>query len=405
VLTGLLALATVLGGCSLSSEAEPSRALCIATDFPLVGVSGDEGKAAQNGANLAISLAKLGGGYTVAARGYDDTLNGQPSTDAASMNVIGAASQDCVLALVGPLQDALAASEMPLAANSGLPIVSPGTASPGLTRAAAAGYYGVDFAALHPVGKPNIFYRLPVPDDSQAAAAARLAVLDAQTQAYVVDDGQIYGRALATFFTQAYQALGGTVVGNASLTTTAAPAAEALAAQVRASGAQVIYYGGGATGGGAALRQALGATGPISPPLLGASGIAGDASFVRAATATAAEGTEATRAAPDAAGLTGAAADQFRASYRARFDADPTSASVLGYDAASVVISALQALITAGQRPTRETVRQRLATMTFQGLEGAISFDSNGDNVGTRAVSLYVVRGGAWVYLRPVSAG
>jgi hypothetical protein len=43
--------------------------------------------------------------------------------------------------------------------------------------------------------------------------------------------------------------------------------------------------------------------------------------------------------------------------------------------------------------------------MTFQGLEGAIAFDSNGDNSGTRAVSLYVVHGGAWVYLKPVSAG
>jgi branched-chain amino acid transport system substrate-binding protein len=247
-----------------------------------------------------------------------------------------------------------------------------------------------------------------VPDDGQAAAAARVAALDGRSQAYVVDDGQIYGRALATFFIQAYQALGGTVVGTAELTTTAPPPAAALAALVRTSGAQVIYYGGGATGGGAALCQALGTASPGGPPalpMLGASGIAGDAGFVSAATASAAEGTEATRAAPDAAGLTGANADQFRASYRARFDADPTSASVLGYDAANVVVSALQALIAAGARPTRENVRQRLATMTFQGLEGAIAFDSNGDNSGTRAVSLYVVHGGAWVYLKPVSAG
>ncbi len=161
--------------------------------------------------------------------------------------------------------------------------------------------------------------------------------------------------------------------------------------------------GGGATGGGAALRLALGPTGPGSPPMLGASGIADDAGFVRAATASAAEGTEATRAAPDVAALPGAGADQFRASYRAKFDVEPTSASVLGYDAASVVIAAVRALIAAGQRPTRENVRQRLASMTFQGLAGPIAFDANGDNVGTRSVSLYVVRGGAWVYLSPAS--
>ncbi|HEV2236297.1 MAG TPA: ABC transporter substrate-binding protein, partial [Ktedonobacterales bacterium] len=236
-LAGLLALVTMLAGCSLSSGDEPAKALCIATDLPLVGASGADGNAVRNGANLAISQAQLGGGYSVTGRSLDDTLNGLPSADAATMNVISAASVDCVLALIGPLQDTLAATEMPLAANSGLPIVSPGTASPGLTRAATAGYYGLDYAALHPASKPNIFYRLPVPDDGQAAAAARVAVLDGQTQAYVVDDGQIYGRALATFFTQAYQALGGTVVGTAELTTTDQPPALARAALVRASGA------------------------------------------------------------------------------------------------------------------------------------------------------------------------
>ena len=137
--------------------------------------------------------------------------------------------------------------------------------------------------------------------------------------------------------------------------------------------------------------------------MLGANGIAGDAGFVRAATVSAAEGTEATRAAPDPSALAGAGGDQFLASYRAKFDTEPTSASVLGYDAAGVVIAALRALIAAGQRPTREKVRQRMGAMTFHGLEGAIVFDSNGDNTGTRAVSLYVVRGGAWVYLSRAS--
>jgi hypothetical protein len=70
-----------------------------------------------------------------------------------------------------------------------------------------------------------------------------------------------------------------------------------------------------------------------------------------------------------------------------------------------VVIAALRALIAAGQRPTRELVRQRLTMLSFPGLEGTIAFDANGDNVGTRAVSLYGVRGGAWVYLSRASTG
>jgi branched-chain amino acid transport system substrate-binding protein len=402
-LAGVLALVLVLGGCSLSSSDSATKTVCIATDLPLVVTNSDDGKAAQDGANLAIGQARLGGGFTLVARNFDDSLNGQPSTDAATTNAYAITSDACVVALVGPLQDALAASEMPLVANSGLPVVSPGTASPGLTRAASATLYGFDFAALHPAQKPITFFRLPAPDDDQAAAAAREAIVNGQTKAFVVDDGGIYGRALAGFFARAYVALGGTVAGTSSLTSTAASAAQDLAAVVRASGAQVIYYGGGATGGGAALRLALGASGPGSAPMLGASGIASDASFVRQATASAAEGTEATRSAPDAASLVGEDAARFRASYRAQFDSDPTSASVLGYDAASVVIDTMQALIAAGQRPTRENVRQRLSTTTFQGLEGTISFDTYGDNVGTRSVSLYVVRGGAWVYLSRAS--
>jgi ABC-type branched-subunit amino acid transport system substrate-binding protein len=369
----------------------------------LAGASSEEGKAAQNGAILAISQTALGSGYTVGTRNYDDALNGQPSADAAAMNLNSAVSDGCVIALVGPLQDGLAAAQMPLAANSGLPVVSPGTASPGLTRAATATLYGLDYAALHPARKPVTFFRLPAADDQQAAAAARVAIVDGQTLAYVVDDGQIYGRALATFFAQAYQTLGGTVVGAASLTSAAA--ATNLANAVHGSGAQVVYYSGGATGGGAALRLALGPAGAASPAMLGASGIAGDAGFVGAATASAAEGTEATRAAPEVAALPGADADQFRMRYQAKFGSEPTSASVLGYDAASAVIAAVRALIAAGQRPTRELVRQRLTTLTFAGLEGTITFDANGDNIGTRAVSLYGVRGGAWVYLSRVSTG
>jgi branched-chain amino acid transport system substrate-binding protein len=395
----------VLGGCSLSSTPEPAQALCIATDLPLTGASSEEGKAAQNGATLAISQTTLGSGYTLGMRNYDDTLNGVPNADAAVANLYSAASDDCVVALVGPLQDGVAAAEMPLAANSGLPMVSPGTASPGLTRAGTATLYGLDFTELHPERKPLTFFRLPAADDQQAAAAARVAIVDGQSLAYVVDDGQIYGRARAAFFAQAYQMLGGTVVGTASLTSTAAPMATDLASLVRASGAQVVYYSGGATGGGAALRLALGPAGAGSPAMLGTSGIAGDAGFVRAATASAAEGTEATRAAPDVAALQGAEADQFSMRYLARFGAEPTSASALGYDAASVVLAAMRALIAAGQRPTRELVRQRLTTLSYSGLEGPIAFDRNGDNIGTRAVSLYVVRGGTWVYLSRVSTG
>ncbi len=98
------------------------------------------------------------------------------------------------------------------------------------------------------------------------------------------------------------------------------------------------------------------------------------------------------------------AAQQFTKDYKTRYGTDATSAAVYGFDAASVVVAAIGAVIDAGQTPTRENVRRQIATGAYQGLTGLLSFDANGDDVGTQLVSVYSVRNGSWVFVKRASA-
>jgi branched-chain amino acid transport system substrate-binding protein len=403
-LIAVMALATILAGCSISTDDTVSKALCVATDFPASGADGAQGKPAQNGADLAISQAKLSGGYTLVARDKDDATNGMHDEGLGAMNVTAVASDDCVLALVGPLHDSVAAAEMPIAANAGLAMISPATSNAGLTKKEAATAYGLDYAALHPAEKPLTFFRLPVPDDGQAVADAQLALDAGHKHVYIVDDAQITGKALATFFAQAFTARGGSVVGSDSLPDTAAQKLADLSGQIKAAGADVVYYSGLMSAAGAALRLAMTNAGLVNVAMIGGRGIANDPTFIEAATPAAAEGTLATLPAADLAALMSPAAQQFAKDYKARYGTDATNAAVYGFDAANVVVAAIGAVIDAGQTPTRENVRRQIATGTYQGLTGLLSFDANGDDVGTQLVSVYSVRNGSWVYVKRATA-
>ncbi|HEV7126944.1 MAG TPA: branched-chain amino acid ABC transporter substrate-binding protein [Ktedonobacterales bacterium] len=392
----------LLAGCAGGTTSANTKQLCIGTDLPTTGADGARGKPAENGARLAVDQAKLTNGYTLVLKATDDTINGRHNATQGAANINALSSDPCILAVVGPLDDDVAAATIPIAINAGLPLISPLSTTPGLTESANATADGIDFSALRPAGKPNTFFRLTAPDDVQAIAEVRLATAAGERHAYLVDDASTFGITMAAFFSQAFLAQGGVIAGHASLAATTPAALQTVVDSLRASSApDVIFYAGQSPTGGA-LRAALTASGLAALPLIGTSGIAGDPAFIQAAGAAAA-GTQATLATPDLSALTSEAASQFTTAYAGRFSGQPVAVSALAYDATQVEIAAINAVIISGNTPTRTNVLAQITRTSYAGLIGPISFDANGDNVGSRIVSVYVVQAQAWVYVKQIA--
>jgi branched-chain amino acid transport system substrate-binding protein len=377
------------------------KALCIGTDFATSGAAGAAGKLAEEGAQLAVSQAKLHNGYTVSVKAFDDATNGAPDPAHGAANLTDMVNDSCILAVVGPTNDSVAAVEIPIAANSGLALISPASTNPSLTKQPDAAMYGLTFAAIHPAGKTENYFRITTTDDVEAAVDAQLALEVALKKAYVVDDAQLYGKNIAAFFAQAFTSHGGAMSGSGSITGTDAAQLDALVARVKAANPDVVFYGG-QTAGGAALRAAMSSGGLGSIPMLGTSSIANNPIFVQSAGA-AAEGTLATVAAPDVSALTSSAAQQFARDFRAKYNSAPTAYSVTAFDGANVELAAINAVIDAGQTPTRPNVLAQIAHTSYDGLTGPITFDVNGDNASSQVISVYVVKDGAWLYVRQIA--
>jgi ABC-type branched-subunit amino acid transport system substrate-binding protein len=129
--------------------------------------------------------------------------------------------------------------------------------------------------------------------------------------------------------------------------------------------------------------------------MIGGDGIAADPGFITTAGAAAAAGTVGTVAAPDTSTLTSGAATTFKSAYTTFTASLPNNAllpySAQAYDAAQIEITAIKNVITAGKTVTRLAVRDQVASITYTGLTGTISFDANGDNAGAKVFAVYAV--------------
>jgi branched-chain amino acid transport system substrate-binding protein len=72
---------------------------------------------------------------------------------------------------------------------------------------------------------------------------------------------------------------------------------------------------------------------------------------------------------------------RFTADYRELAGTDPGPQAALAYDAANLLLSALERAIEEDGRPTREGVLAALRGQTYQGLTGSIVFDEKGERI------------------------
>lgn len=375
--------------------------LCIGTDFPLTGTDESQGIPAQNGANLAIRQHRnLGQGYTLTSCNQDDaspiTNIHDPGQGAA--NVTALVKNPKVIGIVGPGNSNVAEAEIPIVTSAGLAMVSSETTDLCLTLR----QYCAHPDQVHPPGKPNTFFRLSPNDAEQGKADADLMYKGLHMHtACVVDDGEVYGRNLATFFSSNFQANNGIILG----TRQHIAAGQTLAQLAQVAQAcvvlhpEAVFYGGVTSNGAGLLKRQLTLAG-FTGPFVAGDGITSDPLFLQTAGADA-NNTYATSLGPDPSTF---AHTSFAHDYQASYGTQPDHRSAGAYDAAMILITALQSALKTGPAnlaSLRSAVLDKVMNpdQPYHGLTGTITFDSNGDNTAKRLFTVYGIQNGRWVYL------
>jgi branched-chain amino acid transport system substrate-binding protein len=396
----LVVLSSVLVGISTRPGA---GVLCLATDFPTedryLSI-----KPLQNAVHLAVAQnLRLGNGETLQVIDYDDTSRETLDADAqiGARNVQHMVRTPCIVGMIGPENSGVAAAEMPIAANAGLVMISPGNTLSGLTVRPYAALEGWDFDQLHPKGKPLTYFRIAPNDVAQGLAAADFVFDDLGARTvYVIDDREQFGEDVVGSFTQTFEVRGGKIAGIESITSANPADVAAVATRIANTHPDAVFYSGISDGGGLLKRQLV--SQGYAGAFVGGEGIAGDPGFVEVAGGDAANGTVAINPSAYVTSSSSDAAARFIRDYQARYPGqNPGPDAAETYDATMILITAIKQLILAGQGVTRQAMIEQVRHMQYAGVIGPISFDANGD-IDHGVFSLYRVQDGAWVYFQQV---
>ncbi|WFE25235.1 branched-chain amino acid ABC transporter substrate-binding protein [Solwaraspora sp. WMMD791] len=315
--TALLALVTVLAGCSATGDDEPSPVdACgsrIAVLGPLSGDSADFGGNIYDGARLAFDqYAAAHPDCPVDLVDFDS--QGDPKQAPALAQRI--VDDPRIVGVIGPGFSGEAEAALPILDQGGVTTI---TTSATRTELSARGW--------------PTFHRLVGNDAAQGRAAGwYIDQVLGGTAVFVVDDGSAYGRGLAD---EVVDRLGAKVVQRA---TVAARATDfgAVVGQVRSADADVVFYGGYYAEAGRLLRQLR--AGAVAATFVAGDGVKADG-FLHAAGDAAADDVVITCPClpPERAG------EQFPQHYRDSFGREPGTNSAESYDAARVFLAGIRA--------------------------------------------------------------
>src|SRR5690606_8165594 len=206
-------------------QAQDENVIRIATQSPLSGPQSVLGISIRNGADLA--LQQLSGplqemGFTVELVPFDD----QATPEVGTSNAQQIAADPSILAVVGHLNSGVAIPSSEVYNDNGLVMVSPANTAVTITD---RGYSTIN--------------RICGRDDTQGQAGAAFAAsLDGVESVYVLHDTTAYGQGVATFFRDAAEAEGLTVLGFEG--TEEASNFESIIQPILALDPDLIYFGG-----------------------------------------------------------------------------------------------------------------------------------------------------------------
>ncbi len=391
----LTGIALVVGACgggqgpgAGAGEAPAGTKVKIVSSLPMTGPSLTQTQTIVNAIKMALEeVNSKVGNVTIEYEALDDATPATQKWDGAkeAENARKAIADNNVVAYIGTFNSGAAQVSIPLLCAANLAMLSPANTYPGLTKKAGAS-----------PGEPEKFYpnnckrnysRVVPADDLQGAVGASWMKELGAKKVFITHDNELYGKGLADVFREAAKKQGLTEAGYE-----AAPKADnykALVNKIKDSGADFVYYGGIIDNNPHLLVRDLKAAAP-SIKFMGPDGIA-ESEFLKGAGA-AGEGAYITFGGIPPSEYKGKSKDWLDA-YTKKFGSKPEVYAIYGYEAAKVVIAAIQK---AGAKATdRATVRDNImGTKDFEAVLGTKwSFDAGGDTSITTMAGMIVKSG------------
>jgi branched-chain amino acid transport system substrate-binding protein len=335
---------------------------------PLTGPNANLGIYIRDGATVAVEEANADGGDVTFELEAFDTQGDPAQAPTVKDKYI---NDDEVIAIVGPTFSGETKAVLPAFESAGIAMIS-------------ASATAVDIPDTVPDGKS--FHRLVPDDDVQGAGVADYVtdVLEAEKIFYIHDNTD-YGKGLAEG-TQA-------ILEGADTTTAGTDAIDpkgqdysAAVTKAKAADPDVVYYGGYYAEAGRVAKQLKDAG--VTATFMGGDGVL-DVGFIESGGADAAEGAKLTCACRLATGATEGDLGEFASSYEDEIGNQPGTYSTEGYDAANIIIDAVN-----DGNTTRADVLDYVEGLgSYEGLSKTIEFEDNG-NLKVGEVYVYEVMEG-----------
>jgi branched-chain amino acid transport system substrate-binding protein len=391
----VVAFAAACGG--LGGGGGSSKTVKIVSSLPMTGPSRTQTLTIINSIKMALDeVNNKVGSITIEYEALDDATAAKQSWDAAqeAENARKAIDDSKIVAYIGTYNSGAAKVAIPLLCKANLVMVSPANTYVGLTKSIPPISAANEPGTYYPDGCKRNYYRVIPNDKIQGDAAANWAKELGAKKIYITHDDQLYGKGLADGFRIKAKELGLQEVGYE-----AAPKADnyrALVNKIKDSGADLVYNGAIVDQNPAILLKNLREIDPTGKIKF----MTGDgnlcAEFLKLA-GSAAEGAYGTFGGTAPEAYTGAA-KTWLDNYKKKFNTTeaPDVYAIYGYEAAKVVIAALQK---AGDKADdRASVRDAVAgTKDFSGVLGKWSFDKDGDTSLTQ-ISAFIAKSGKWAF-------
>ena len=376
-----LVVGTVLVAHSLSMSAHANAqetVVQIGLAAPMTGPYAGYGKDCVNSAKLAIDefngkrLSINGKPIKLQLISIDD--QGDPRI---AVQVAQRLVDEHVVAVIGHFTSDTSLPASQIYAKAGIPMISPGATNPSITQA----------------GLSTVYRVLPTDAQNAGTAGRYAATVVKAKRIAILDDRTAFGAGEADEFEKAARASGATIASR-EYTNGKAVDFSAQLTRIKSTDADLLFFAGNDTQAAMVVKRMrqLG----MKATFLAGGGVA-DANFIKIA-GNAAEGAMVWDYGLPLQLLPNG--KEFIAKYQKTYGIDLLPYGPFSYDAASVLINAIEA----ANSTNPGSINAAIKKIQFTGITGPIAFLANGD-LRSAVSTLYQVKQGQWVVVQATKAG